>query len=297
MIPTPDTLYRRPDGSFVLLYPAFSVKFMELLTIILSGILGLITPAGLIIDRTAENTIKKQFEQVEELKVRVDNAPTHQLIQGKIEKIRVAGRGLKLKGRDIRIAALEVETDAVQIDPNSLLRRRPQIQKPLQTGLRIVLQEKDVNKLLQSPEFLSQLRKLNIVDVNLENEQTGTIFTLVNPRIRFLANNRVNLRIELRNQDNTDRVEVEVESGIKITKGRQLQLIAPVGNVEGEKIPPRLLNQIVENLNQRFDLRKLEDDGLQMRILQLDLKPGQIEIASFVRILPTSKFFQTLRKI
>ncbi|BAZ08061.1 LmeA family phospholipid-binding protein [Calothrix sp. NIES-3974] len=270
---------------------------MELLTIILSGILGLITPAGLIIDRTAENTIKKQFEQVEELKVRVDNAPTHQLIQGKIERIRVAGRGLKIKGRDIRIAALEVETDAVQIDPNSLLRRRPQIQKPLQTGLRIVLQEKDVNKLLQSPEFLSQLRKLNIVDVNLENEQTGTIFTLVNPRIRFLANNRVNLRIELRNQDNTDRVEVEVESGIKITKGRQLQLIAPVGNVEGEKIPPRLLNQIVENLNQRFDLRKLEDDGLQMRILQLDIKPGQIEVASFVRILPTSKFFQTLRKI
>lgn len=65
---------------------------MEFFTILLSGLLGLVSPAGLVIDRTAESFIRSRFE-VEQLQVRVDNAPSHQLLQGKVERVLIAGRG------------------------------------------------------------------------------------------------------------------------------------------------------------------------------------------------------------
>jgi len=55
-------------------------------TIILSGLLGLVSPVGSVIDRTAENAIRSRFEKVEQLQVRVDNAPSYQLLQGKVQR-------------------------------------------------------------------------------------------------------------------------------------------------------------------------------------------------------------------
>jgi len=40
-----------------------------------SYLVYLVSPAGSVIDRTAENAIRSQFEKVEQLQVRVDNAP------------------------------------------------------------------------------------------------------------------------------------------------------------------------------------------------------------------------------
>lgn len=93
---------------------------MELLTIVLSGLLGLIAPVGLVIDRTAENVIRSQFASVKQLQVRVDNAPSYQLLQGKVQRVRFAGRSLQLKQQNLQIAALELETDAIELDPRTL---------------------------------------------------------------------------------------------------------------------------------------------------------------------------------
>ncbi|MGL4619201.1 MAG: DUF2993 domain-containing protein, partial [Chroococcidiopsis sp.] len=42
---------------------------MEFFTILLSGILGLVTPAGLVVDRTAENAVRSQLQHAEQLEV------------------------------------------------------------------------------------------------------------------------------------------------------------------------------------------------------------------------------------
>ena len=83
---------------------------MELFSILLSILLSSISPAGYFIDTTAENAIRNQFNKVEQLQVRVDNVPTHQLIQGKIDRVQIAGRGFWLT-ENFRIDTLEIETD------------------------------------------------------------------------------------------------------------------------------------------------------------------------------------------
>jgi hypothetical protein len=91
---------------------------MEFFTILVSSLLALVSPVGLVVDQIALNAIRSQFEKVDQLQVRVDNAPSYQLLQGKVERVRIAGRGLQLK--QIRIAAIELETDPINLDPRSL---------------------------------------------------------------------------------------------------------------------------------------------------------------------------------
>jgi len=101
---------------------------MEFLTIILSGLLGLVSPVGSVIDRTAENAIRSRFEKVEQLQVRVDNAPVTNCCKARSSE-RIAGRSLQLKRQDLSIAALELETDPIDLDPR-LGQRQPKLKRP-----------------------------------------------------------------------------------------------------------------------------------------------------------------------
>jgi hypothetical protein len=74
-----------------------------------------------------------------------------------------------------------------------------------------------------------------------------------------------------------------------------LQLVKPTAKVNEEKVPSRLLDVMVINLNQRLDLSNLETDSLLMQIIKLKMKPGKLEIGTFVKIEPSSKFLETIR--
>lgn len=258
---------------------------MELITLLLSGLLGLVTPVGLVIDRTTENAIRSQFTSSEQLLVRVDNAPTHQLLQGKVNRVRIAGRSLQLRRYCIRIAALELETDAIEFN---LSKGKPFLKQPLQAGFRVVLTEADVNKLLQSEAFKARVRKLNIASIGSVNTASNPIYRIANPKVKFIANQRVNLEVEILEEGNNQPLLVKVETGMDVVAGR-IQLINPVAQVNSEQVPARFLNVIVNNLNQRLNLRNLEADGLIMRILKFNMKNSELEIGAFVRIERNSK--------
>ena len=83
---------------------------MEWLAIILSGILAAISPAGVILDRLAADALRSQVAGVEELAVRIDNTPSYQVLQGKIQRVRLASRGLEPIPQ-LRLAVLELDTD------------------------------------------------------------------------------------------------------------------------------------------------------------------------------------------
>lgn len=266
---------------------------MEFLTIFLSSLLGLVSPAGLVLDRAALNLIRSQLT-AERLEVRVDNAPSYQLLQGKLERVRIAGRGLKLKQQDVRIAALELETDPIDLDPRSLGHRQPKLKRPFQTAVRLVLAQQDINQALQSPKVVESLLKLDIAEVGDSDDDSKQSYNLVNPRVEFLANNRVRFQVEL-TQGNDLPLAIQVESGLGVASGRQIQLVKPVIYVGREAVTQQLVNQIATNLSQTLDLGNLDVYGLKTRILQLKVNSQKLEIVTFVRVEPSSSFLQNRR--
>lgn len=266
---------------------------MELLTIFLSGLLGLVTPAGLIVDQTAEKAIRSQLKTAQELQVRVDNVPTHQLLKGRVEKVRIAGRSLLLKNQNIHISLLDLETDPIEFDFRPRGKKRIGLKKPLQMGVRLVLTQQDVNKLLESPDFLNRLKKFNFTSVSSSNNSSSHVYNLANPQIKILEN-RLRFQLELKQEGNGKPLNIRVESGLNVISGRQIQLVNPNVVLNKEKAPEKLINQIVNNLNQQLDLGNLEGEGVQLRILKLNIKPAAIEIAAFLKIEPSSKLLEKL---
>jgi len=261
---------------------------MEFISFLLSGLFGLITPAGVVIDTAAENAIRSQLGNAEKLQVRVDNAPTHQLLQGKINKIRIAARGLQLKQLDFKISTLELETDEINFLPESIQKGELKLTKPFQTGIRLVFTQADINKLLQSSDILAFLPELQVNSQDLLNIDDDAVYKFANPQFNLLGNNRSQFQIELRSEKGEKPLLIKVETKININKGRQITINETVVTVNEEQVAPQFVEGIVKNLNQRLDLRNLEGDGLLIRILKLNIRPSKLEIAAFVQIKPSS---------
>jgi hypothetical protein len=159
----------------------------------------------------------------------------------------------------------------------------------------LVLSEDDINKFLQSPEFLELLSKLNIVSVDAENMGSHPVYHFRNVQVKFVTNQRINLQVEIREAGKNQGLKLIIETGVNAIAGRQFQLVNPVIKVNQEAVPTQLINAIVKNLNQRFDLTNLETNGLVVRILQLNIKNNNLEIASFFRIEPSSKVLEAVK--
>jgi hypothetical protein len=256
---------------------------MEFLTILLSSLLGIVSPAGLVVDRIAEDAIRDQLASAERLEVRVDNAPSYQLLQGQIDRVRIAGRGLfPLEG--IRIAALDVETDAIAVDPSSLRNGQPTLNQPLQAGIRLVLREKDLNRALQSPAIVERLRSLNIGAFGSPASAQG--YEVVSPQIEFLDQNRLRFQAILQRQETEEQLAIALETGLSVQSGRQIQFIAPILSINGAAVPPELVEGFSAGISQQFDLRNFQNSGITARVLQLEVDPEQLQLAVFVRVEP-----------
>jgi hypothetical protein len=256
---------------------------MEFLTILLSGLLALVSPSGLAIDKVIANNFRSRLNKVEQLQVRVDNAPSYQVVQGKVERVRIAGRGLWLTP-DIRIGALEVETDPLNIDLQRLRQggqKSPKaaLRQPAQAGVRLALTEADINKALQSPAVMARLRVLGSRLLGGSPER----YEVLNPRIGFLGNNRIRFQVELLQKD-AETVALMVESGLSFTAGHSLKLLEPAVSVNGRSLSPLLIAGFSEGLSRRFDLRTLEEAGITARVLQLKIDTRELEVAAFVRV-------------
>lgn len=263
---------------------------MEFITILLSALLTFISPAGLVIDRAAENAIRSRLESVEQLQVRVDNPPSYQIVQGKVERVRIAGRGLRVTP-DIRIAALEVETDPIDVDVQSLRRggKTPPLKalrSPLQAATRVVLSQEDVNQALRSPDITNRLRNLGSRVLDVPEAEQLQRYEIFNPRVEFLDNNRARFQVEVQERGYPERLAILVETGVEVIGGRRLQLTEPAVLVNGEAAPARVVQGLAVGISRRLDLQTFEKTGILARLLELKISPAQLEMAAFVRVEP-----------
>jgi hypothetical protein len=270
---------------------------MEWFVIILSSLLSAITPAGMIIDSVVENNLRDRVEDVEQLDVRVDNAPSYQLLQGKIDRLRIASRGVR-PIHDLRIAVAELETDPIDVDLQRLqsegAKALPQaLRQPFRGAFRVVVTEDDLDRALQSPRIKSQLEELISRFVARSGEGTPQPFKILNADLDFLDDNRFDLSVQLqraeRQNNNSEPVEIKLEVGLNLIEGRSLQLIAPQGTVNGRKLSTRLLRGFAQGLNEQLDLRRFEKRGITARLLQFNLTQEELNFAAFVRVAPPKR--------
>lgn len=256
---------------------------MEAIAILLSVLVGLVSPVGTVSDRLIDRQIRKQFSQVEQLQVRVDNAPTYQLLQGKIDKVRIAGRGL-YPVKELRIDTLDLETD-----PIALKGLHSKLAKPLQAAAHLVITERDLNTALRSPAVTSRIKNLGIRFLEPDEAEQVARYDLINPQIDFLPQGRIRLQAELLEQGYPDKLAIVAETGLSVTSGRTLQLVQPTVLLNGRSVPQRLVDAFAKGLSQRLDLQQLEAHQMTARILRLSTDADKLDITAFIQVRPKGK--------
>ncbi|WP_254565981.1 DUF2993 domain-containing protein [Oscillatoria sp. HE19RPO] len=263
---------------------------MEFFTLILTSLFTLVSPAGIALDTLAEQNIRDRLFAAEKLEVRIDNTPSYQLLNGKVDRLRIAGRGLSLIP-GLRLDILEIETDPIDVNPRELGRgsgNRPVrgLQQPLQAAVRVAVTEADLNTALQSPELYNQMQTLalSLFDSPLI-QQIANRYTLVDRQVTFLPNNRVRFQTKVQERGYNDFLTLTVETGINVIEGQQLQLISPSVWVNDRPAPRRLVTGLLD-LTRRFNLQRLETRGVRSQVLQFNLTPAGAEIALFLAVNP-----------
>lgn len=249
--------------------------------IVLSSLLGLVSPVGVVTDKVAAAAIREQLAAVEELRVRIDNTPNYQIVQGKADRIRVAGRGV-FPIQDLRLAVVELETDPVNLNRRRLQRGKLRLQEPVRAGVRLVVTEADINRALRSPSVLKRLQKLA---GKVLGEQAGD-YRVQNSQVAFLDHQRVRIQTELQAEDSNETLAISLESGLEIVSGRQLRLLQPTVQLNGEPVPETILTAVLQRLPEILDLQQLESSGIMVRVLQFKLNSNQVEVAAFVQVTP-----------
>lgn len=250
---------------------------MEALTIVFSTVFGLLSSVGLILEGISETAIGDQFATIEELRVRIDNAPTYQILQGRVDRVRIAGRGLTLKSIPLKIAVLEVETDPIDFDRQNLGQGwSDALQQPLQAGIRIVLTEEDLN-----PEW----RLAPDAD---SSPWTMGQYTILNPRIDFLEDHRLRIQVEIQEGDELQTTQIVVESGLTVQEGRYITFVDPVVQINQETVPTPVLDALWGGKTRVLDLDRVLPSGTLVRLLEWELTSDRLEVAAFVRIEATN---------
>ena len=258
---------------------------MEFFAILFSTLIGLVSPTGVITDQLAENAIRKQLKGAEQLQVRIDNAPSYQLLNGRIDHVRIAGRGL-FPEKDIRIALLELEADPIALDARRIRKGKFRLKQPLQAAARVVLLEADMNQALRSPAVVARFRKLGVDLLKGTDAEGIKRYNIIDPTIDFVGNDRLRLQVELQERGYPDRLVILTEVTLKLEQGRYITLVDPIVWVNGKEVPARLVKSIAQGISDRLDLNQWAKGKILARILQLEVTPDQLNVAAFARIEP-----------
>ncbi|WP_199246255.1 DUF2993 domain-containing protein [[Phormidium] sp. ETS-05] len=265
---------------------------MELLTILLLTLLTVPASGGIVVDTLLAKEIRSQLYATEQVQVRIDNIPNHQLIQGQISRLRIAGKGLWLSPQ-LRLHTLEVETDPININVNTIRNLEPSqsrsaLEQPIGAAVKLVLTRQDINQALNSPEFITTLQSLIPLLFNARSlQQASRRYQITSSQVEFISNNRFRLQTEIAELGYSDRLNLTVEAGINLIAGRRVELIEPIVLVNGQPAPGQFVRGLRAAAN-KFDFNLLATLGGTARLLQLEMTPESVEMVLFMRVDPAA---------
>ncbi|MCS6960767.1 MAG: DUF2993 domain-containing protein [Pseudanabaenaceae cyanobacterium SKYGB_i_bin29] len=254
---------------------------METLAIILTSLLGLGGGFGILVNQAVEGAIRQQVPRIEELAVRVDSSPNYQILQGKIDRVRLASRGVYFFPF-LRVDVLELETDRVNIN---LGNNQVKLLEPLRAVVKVVLREEDINRALEADQIRSLFQSIR-ADFSSFNPSLGVEeIDVTNPQIFFLSDRRIRLTASLSpRRKEIKPLDVTADLAIEVLPNGNIKLSRVDLYVEGMKIPDILINTLVRGVNRLLDLTQLEAQGIKARVLKFEISQGQIQFIGFTQL-------------
>ena len=269
---------------------------MEILVSILSALMAIATSVNMVGDHLVEKQIRAAVQEVDTVAVRIDNTPNYDVLDGKVQRVRVATRDLKISPK-VAFTALEVDMDGIDINLQELLeedlvteiddvptlRLRELFKDSVQMGTRIVLTQEQLDNIVQS-EVINPAISQRLTDVlNGLSDDDGE-FIINSFKLDLIGKNRVAVRMKITDIEGEygkkgEEIDVDLELNIKVLDGSTFELLDQKVYIQGEQIEPE--NEVL--VARPVTLRILNELGLNVRVIRWNSDQDELELALLVR--------------
>lgn len=254
---------------------------VETVAVILTSLLGLGSGLGILVNQTVEGAIRQHVPRIEELAVRVDTSPNYQILQGRIDRVRLASRGVYFFPF-LRIDVLELETDRVNIN---LANNQVRLVEPLQAVVKVIVKEEDINRALGAEQIRSLFQSIKADFSNFNPSLGVEEIDVTNPQIFFLSDQRIRLTANLSpRRKEIKPLDITADIAIEVLPNGNIKLSRVDLYIEGMRIPDILINTLVRGANRLLDLSQLEAQGIRARVLKFDITQGQMQFIGFAQL-------------
>jgi LmeA-like phospholipid-binding len=228
------------------------------------------------LNKVVEIGITTQLDRAEEIDVDIQTNPVN-LLQGKLDSVEIAGKGLVVK-QDLRVEAIEIGTDEVAINPLSAVFGKIELTHPTDAEARIVLTEADINHAFSCEYIRTKLQGLKMgmagqpVTIDI---QTAELTLPGDNQFTIAATFLMREQNQIKKISATAIPQID-ENGNRIS----LEILA----AQGEGLTLKLVMAIFEQLSALLDLRNFNLPGVSLQLHQLEAQAGRLIIHARSRI-------------
>jgi LmeA-like phospholipid-binding len=237
------------------------------------------------LNAAASQSIRHLFTQSESVEVAVRCFPSSKLLQGSIDNFKMSGRGLVIR-RDFLVEEMSVETDAVSIDPGSVLSGHIRLKQPTQAVAQVVLSEAGINRAFNAD--LVEKRLQNVDMEELTNLSGGEPVSFREIQVQLLPNNQVKINAKT-DLPNCSDVPISLIATLAVEKRRRVSFQSPQFVADDIPEAMRSLSEVVtmafaQILDNMVDLDRFDLDGVMLRVNRLETQGKKLIFSGYAQI-------------
>lgn len=229
------------------------------------------------ISKIATKAFQTQVTEARELSVKV-KVNRQNLRKGILESLEIKGEGLVMR-RGLSLEQMNINLYEIAVNPLKALIGNVQLTKPSTGDACLILTEKDISIALN-------LGYLNAIaqtyEVSVDDDPVHIKFASIHCRILSDHHIRVEGRILIEETNKIERVCVSFKP-IICDQGSGV-LLDNLEYLEGEELSPIIIDTLITQICEVFNLDHFVIDGISLQVNSLDLSSGMLKLSALAGI-------------
>lgn len=234
------------------------------------------------INKIAEMALASQLKEVEQLEVQV-KSDLSKLAHGEVDFIAINVNDIVMQ-QNLGVEKLQIQINHVSVKPLSALFGKIQLTKPSEGTARIVINEVNLNRALNSETFKKNLHNMQVF---FENKRVAIALQQV--KCCLLDNGNIAFNSELI-LDKTGKARACAFTATPCieTNGEKI-VFQDVNYREGKELSPELTATLLAQVSEVLSLRSFKQKGITLRFQRLDVAAGKLTLqaAAYIEQFPS----------
>lgn len=233
------------------------------------------------INKIAEMALASQLKEVEQLEVQV-KSDLSKLAHGEVDFIAINVNDIVMQ-QNLGVEKLQIEINHVSVKPLSALFGKIQLTKPSEGTARIVINEDNLNRALNSENLKKNLHNMHVF---FDNKRVAIALQQV--KCCLLDNGNIAFNSELI-LDKTGEATCAFTATPCIGTNGEKIVFQDVNYREGKELPPELTATLLAQVSEVLSLRSFEQKGITLRFQRLDVAAGKLTLqaAAYIEQFPS----------